>query len=284
VVLNGNGGNVINAGTAGGTLTNVDNVISGGGQLGAGQLTLVNQASGTINAASASALLVNTGTNAIGNAGVMEASASGGLNVNGAGGVTNTGTLWANGNALSVTGDVSGTGTDRITGAGRLHLGGTVAAGQTVSFDVGSTGTLQLAQSLQFGGTIVGLAASGANALDLADIGFISGTTKANFSGGTLTVTDGTHNAHIVLAGDYTGHTFVTSSDQSGGTKVVDPAEEQSLASIMGSLGMDISSFDMRVDLASTWFTSAAGLGTDWSFATPAWLPAAAGRAGGPNG
>jgi hypothetical protein len=56
-----------------GTLTNVDNTISGGGQLGNGQLTLVNEASGVIEG-NGGALIINTGGNTISNAGLMEGS------------------------------------------------------------------------------------------------------------------------------------------------------------------------------------------------------------------
>jgi hypothetical protein len=63
--------------------------------------------------------------------------------------------------------------------------------------------------------------------LDLADIGFTSGVTKATYKGttasGTLTVTDGTHTARIILIGNYTASTFTASSDGHGGTDVVDP-------------------------------------------------------------
>lgn len=37
-----------------------------------------------------------------------------------------------------------------------------------------------------------------------------------------LTVTDGSHTAHITLTGDYTGVTFVASSDGHGGVNIVD--------------------------------------------------------------
>ena len=43
-------------------------------------------------------------------------------------------------------------------------------------------------------------------------------------SGGTLTVTDGSHTAQIALLGNYLASTFVASSDGHGGTMVVDPA------------------------------------------------------------
>ena len=75
-------------------------------------------------------------------------------------------------------------------------------------------------------GTISGFSLTGGTSLDLRDIGFVS-PTEAVFSGtasgGTLTVSDGTHTARITLAGDYTGSTFTASSDSHGGVIIVDP-------------------------------------------------------------
>ena len=88
----------------------------------------------------------------------------------------------------------------------------------------GSTGTLQLDNSSSFAGTVAGLADK--DTLDLRDINFASvhtPTYSGNSSGGTLTVTDGTHSANIALLGNYLASSFVTSSDGHGGTNVVDP-------------------------------------------------------------
>ena len=63
------------------TLTNVDNTISGAGQLGAGQMTLINE--GTIIATGTNALDIDTGTNIVINSGTLEATGSGGLVVHG---------------------------------------------------------------------------------------------------------------------------------------------------------------------------------------------------------
>jgi hypothetical protein len=138
--------------------------------------------------------------------------------------VDNKGTLVANAGALTIKGAVTGAGSAAI-GAGTLDL--TAAFGQNVTFEAGSTGTLELAQSVEYGGTISGFSTTGANALDLGDIAYAKGTTTATFSGttsgGILTVTDGTHTAKINLTGDYTTSTFTTSSDGHGGTIVVDP-------------------------------------------------------------
>ena len=89
-----------------------------------------------------------------------------------------------------------------------------------------TSGTLELAQSQTYTANITGFSKTGTTALDLVDIGFVS-SGEATFSGtaggGTLTVTDGTHIAHIKLSGDYLASTFIASSDGHGGTIVVDP-------------------------------------------------------------
>src|SRR6185295_7229997 len=100
VIMSDNGGNVI-AGTASDVdLTNVDNTISGAGQIGHGMLTLINQ--GTIVADGTNALVIDTGAVAIQNSGTLEATGTGGLVI--AGDVVNTGSLWANGGTIVVHG------------------------------------------------------------------------------------------------------------------------------------------------------------------------------------
>ncbi|HEY2177568.1 MAG TPA: hypothetical protein VGH15_03225, partial [Caulobacteraceae bacterium] len=90
-----------------------------------------------------------------------------------------------------------------------------------------TTGTLELAKSVSYTGQVSGLSTAGTSNLDLLDIAFINGTTKATYSGtttsGTLTVTDGTHTAHIHLVGNYTASTFTVATDGHGGTIVKDP-------------------------------------------------------------
>ena len=71
-------------------LTNVDNKISGAGQLGAAQMTLVNETKGVINANQTTQLILNT-PNVVTNAGLIEDTGTGGLlvqttNVDNAGG------------------------------------------------------------------------------------------------------------------------------------------------------------------------------------------------------
>jgi choice-of-anchor C domain-containing protein len=109
----------------------------------------------------------------------------------------------------------------------------TIAAGATTEITsafsgaitfAGSTGTLQLDNSSSFSGTVAGLA--GQDTLDLRDVNpatVQTPTYSGSSSGGTLTVTDGSHTAKIALLGNYLASTFVTSSDSHGGTAVVDP-------------------------------------------------------------
>jgi hypothetical protein len=96
----------------------------------------------------------------------------------------------------------------------------------------GSGGVLRLDDSQQFSGSISGLDASpgvGAdtNYIDLKDIVY-GGSTHFSWSSsgsgsGTLTVTDGTHTAHLELLGNYTMADFNIEADGAGGTYVFDP-------------------------------------------------------------
>ena len=68
---------------------------------------------------------------------------------------------------------------------------------------------------------------TGQDTLDLRDISFAtiqSPTYLGTSTGGTLSVSDGKHNAQIALLGNYLASTFVASSDGHGGTNVVDPS------------------------------------------------------------
>ena len=207
------------------TFTIQNDTVEGAGAFGDGNMTLTLGANGTIDATGHNGLTINTSGNTVANGGLLEASGPGGLSVTSSAGVTNTGTIWADGDGVYVAGNVAGTGSERISGAATLRIGGTVAAGQTVTFDPGATGILRLDDTRQFSGTVSGLATTGANSIDLSDISFVNTkVTTAQFNNGVLTVTDGTHTATIALAGNYTGQTFVTSSDGHNGTTVIDPS------------------------------------------------------------
>ncbi|MEM5389553.1 Ig-like domain-containing protein [Paraburkholderia phymatum] len=217
VTLSDDSHNVIFGGTADATLINVDNTISGAGQIGAGQLSLVN--GGTIVANGTHSLLIDTGTNAVVNTGTLEATGAGGLEINGA--VANSGNLWANGGNLMVHGDVTGSGNAIISGAATLEFGAASAVNAT--FADGAAGTLKLDQAAGFTGTVSGFAAG--DTLDLADVLNSDHTTlsfaaNATGTGGTLTVSDGVHTANISMQGNLSGAGFHLAHDQGSGTIV----------------------------------------------------------------
>jgi hypothetical protein len=208
---------------SGGTLTNVNDYIKGAGDLGDGSMVLVNDKGGIIDGDDSVALTIDTGASTITNAGAIEATAKGTTTLVSA--VDNTGVLGAFDGTLTVDGAVTGTGKAEIDG-GTADFAGTFT--QNVAFLGVGGGTLELAHSEDYTGEISGFSRTGTTALDLEDIAFVSGTTKASYSGtttsGVLAVADGSHVAKITLEGNYTKSTFTLSSDGHGGTSIVDPA------------------------------------------------------------
>ncbi len=233
VLLEDNAANYIQASTLTGTLTNVDNTITADGQLGAGQLILVNQAGGVIEETGKSGLTIDTGAVTITNAGLIEAHGNGGITIQSAvnnsgviellaadisggsmmmidGTVRNTGKLVVDGGTMMVFETVTGSGSATIK-LGTLYFGSSF--NENVTF-TSQSGLLELAQSQSYTRTVTGIAKNGqGDFLELDDIAFV-GADQATYvdngshTGGVLTVTDGTHTAHIKLAGDYTGSTF----------------------------------------------------------------------------
>jgi hypothetical protein len=217
VVLSDNLENGIVGTNADVTLTNIDNTISGAGQIGAGHLILINE--GVINATGANSLTVDTGVNVVTNAGTLEATGSGGLIVHSD--IVNNGLLWANGGNVTLDGNVSGNGAALISGSATLEFGASSA--EKTAFAPGSTGTLALDHAMEFSGIISGMTAS--NHLDLLDFKFSDGpmlsfTANADGSGGTLSVADGSHIANIALLGQFDPAGFQAGMDHGAGTLI----------------------------------------------------------------
>src|SRR2546421_3331966 len=87
----------------------------------------------------------------------------------------------------------------------------------------GATGTIVLHDSFDFSGVVSGL--NGDDHLDLLDVAFGAGTTTSyvanqDGTGGTLSVTDGVHTAHIALLGQYDPAGFQTEADKGIGTLI----------------------------------------------------------------
>ena len=124
-----------------------------------------------------------------------------------------------------------GNGSDTITINTMLELAGATAAAITFANSNGDSGILVLDNSTAFTGKINGFAGDGTLAhsdqVDLKDINYFSAsetyTENSTGNGGTLTVSDGTHTAHIYFNGDYVLANFILASDGGGGTLVIDP-------------------------------------------------------------
>ncbi|TGT83181.1 VCBS domain-containing protein [Mesorhizobium sp. M8A.F.Ca.ET.161.01.1.1] len=223
ILLSDSAANMISGTGPNVTLVNVDNTISGAGQLGGGMLSLDNR--GTIIASGSNALVIDTGGSVVTNSGTLEATGSGGLTITG--GLANSGMLWANGGDIVIHGQVTGDGDATIGNLSKLEFGG--ASSTDVTFGHDAAGTLQLDDSFDYSGRIGGI--TNDDRLDLGDILFGAGTTavyQANQdgSGGTLTVSDGTHGAALHLVGSYDANAFKLADDGQGHTVVsYNPAE-----------------------------------------------------------
>jgi hypothetical protein len=208
-------------------LTNVDNTISGAGQIGDWQTTLVNQ--GTIIATGTHALIIDTGLNVVTNSGILEATGTGGLTVSSD--VSNSGLIWANGGNVAIEGTVTGTGGALITG-GMLEFFS--ASSINVTFTDGSLDKLVVDTPTAFTGQIFGFSGQDFDLLDLKGIAFDAGTSwtyhdnLGSDTGGTLTIYENIAGATTAVDsikfgdGDYTTESFVLASNGSGGTLIAD--------------------------------------------------------------
>jgi VCBS repeat-containing protein len=221
VVLSDSAQNVIFGGSADTVLTNADNTISGAGQLGAGQMMLVN--SGLIIASGVNALVIDTGSSAVTNTGALQANGSGGLVIESA--LLNSGSLWANDGNITVHGDASGAGDATISGSAILEFG--AASDQHVTFDSGAAGTLKLDESTAFSGSVSGFAAG--DKLDFGDVAFGANTqityaANDTGTGGMLSVSDGAHVTQVVLNGQYAAAGLQANAEGSGSELAYDAA------------------------------------------------------------
>jgi hypothetical protein len=148
---------------------------------------------------------------------------------------------------LAQTSYVSGSGTDtlwvRVSEGGQWSAWSqsftvsdptTIGAGEMLELNsaysghlafAADTGTLKLNNSATFAGTVAGMTEN--DIIDFADIDptkMQAPSYTGDTSGGTLSVTDGTHTANIGLLGNYMASTFATSSDGHGGTNLVNHA------------------------------------------------------------
>ncbi|WP_415260002.1 VCBS domain-containing protein [Pseudomonas chlororaphis] len=236
VLLSDNAQNVIFGGSADTMLTNIDNRISGAGQLGAGQMILAN--AGLILASGLNSLVLDTGTHSITNSGVLESTGTGGMTV--ASTVENTGHLWANGGDLHLLADVTGNGSATIDGDASLTFAG--AAHTSVAFHGEGAGSLVIAQA-EAAGSLVGiLGLESDDMLTFGNLAFgantqLSYNANASGAGGLLTVDDGAHRAEVNLLGHYSAEDFQITDGGEAGTQVSYHGE--SSGTLVGSMLAD---------------------------------------------
>jgi hypothetical protein len=210
-----------------------------------GGANIVNALGATFNDQVAGSITNNTGTNVFNNAGTFETTFASGATtigvtfnntgtVNAQGGtldftgaLTNTGTLNANGGNILVTAAETNAGNATISGTSQIQYN--AASNEHVTFSSGATGELVLLNSSVFNGDVTGFTGTGTGApatsdkLDLRDINFASAQFAKGYLNNVLTVTDGSHTAHINMVGSYTLANFHFATDNNGGTLVTDP-------------------------------------------------------------
>src|SRR5665647_2515661 len=103
----------------------------------------------------------------------------------------------------------------------RLTLVEAALPNSSVSLSDNATGTVKLDASSTFSGSITGLNLD--DVLDLGNVLFSDQTTvnysaNLNGTGGTLTVSDGTHTSNVALLGQYSLSSFHLVADSTGGT------------------------------------------------------------------
>src|SRR5207237_4372674 len=111
-----------------------------------------------------------------------------------------------------------------ISGATMEIQSGGLTGANPITYSGGAA--LVLDASANFSGTIANFKTG--DFLDLKDIAFGSSTSMSfveagNNLSGTLSVTDGTHSAHITLLGLYTPGQVTSASDGAGATVITDP-------------------------------------------------------------
>ncbi len=211
VALSDSAENVIHGTSADVTLTNFDNTISGGGDLGGGQITLVNDFHGIIEASETSNPLTIDVTSFV-NHGLVLSNGTGGLEVKGS--IDSDGVLEARTGLLKVDGAFVGGGTAVIDG-GKMEF--VAASDAVVHFSGSSSGTLLLDDVSHFTGTVTGF--SYGDTIDLA------GIDPANVSvgnSGSLEVHYGPGaNDFFALDGNDDPAGFSVVTDHNGGTDIV---------------------------------------------------------------
>jgi len=110
-----------------------------------------------------------------------------------------------------------------INGTATIEFG--AGASANLVFAADASGMLKLDNSAGYTGTVTGF--DGNDSIDLADVQAANATlsfaANADASGGTLTVSDGSHTANILLHGQYDPAAFHLAADSGFGVVVTYP-------------------------------------------------------------
>jgi hypothetical protein len=163
VMLTDSANNYVYGRAAADTLTNVDNDISGSGQLGDGALTFINGASGIVNGNGAAGLTIDSGLGSIANLGLIEGTGVGGATL-ASSVVMNTGVIKAAGGQLSISSStVTGAGTIEALGSGSVvTLASASLSGGALATD--ANGIIRTADN---GSVVDNVAVANAGAIDI---------------------------------------------------------------------------------------------------------------------
>ncbi len=200
-------------GVAGQTLSSDNNTISGSGHIGSGAIAFSNVDTYSVVNATGT-LTLNTGSNAVNNAGTLQATGGGLLAI--AGNVVNAQVVTSFiGSTVVIGGNVTGTGTLSTTG-GTLEVDGTLGAGQTVAFSGFLGESLVLGMPGAMAGTITNF-----NFQETIDLKGVVATSET-FSGGVLHVMNGANQvAGLAMTGSHVTAAFALLPDGNGGTDIV---------------------------------------------------------------
>jgi hypothetical protein len=241
------------------TLNNLNNIIEGGGRIGDGGLTLKN--SGTIASTDDDPLVIDTGARTVTNTGTMAAGSFSTLDIesplNNAGGKLTT-------HYSEIDVARGATGGTAVLGIGTIEFGGPTTTAVQFQDNQFTGSSLVLDDSVHFKGVISGFAK--ANLYDTIDLNDINSATatKVSFSGGVLTVKDGSgHTAQLHFSGAYTINNFHLSDDGHGGTLIKDPPVVEQRAGNAPATIADGTVLEVKVSDSGT-VTFAGPTGTLW--------------------
>jgi hypothetical protein len=211
LLMSDNINNFIESQTPGTELINVNNTISGSGQIGNGSIAIDNQAAGIINSTGGAGIILNTGTFSFTNEGVIKDTSTGGITLTGATTIVNAGTISASGAGSFIniySGTIAG-GTLSTANGGVIQsinvatLDGSTAAG-AVTITTGSQIGDVNDEYLYLDGTISNHGTISLESTNNGTVLWIASPTVTLNGGGTVLLSDNSQNYIEATTAGYT--------------------------------------------------------------------------------